>query len=94
MINWRDMTGRDTSVDEIEPGHFVWFADSDGVGYREAVTVEPWTADRKTQFYNWDLAHDWVRVTYADGHIHDHIRYGGHDVWESGDRPLVGEVAL
>lgn len=81
---------RDVSVDEIKPGHFVWFADTDGTGYREAVAVKPWAAPQGT--LNHDLARDWVTVTYADGYVCDHIRYGGHDVWESGDRPMVGQV--
>jgi hypothetical protein len=81
----------DVSVDEIQPGHFVWFADGDGTGYREAVAVQPWTAEPGT--FNYDLAREWVTVTYADGYVRDHVRYGTHDVWESGDRPLVGEAA-
>ena len=81
---------RDVSVDEIKPGHFVWFADKSGEGYREAVAVEPWTAAKGS--FNADFAVDWVTVTYTDGHLHDHIRYGGHDVWESGDRPMIGEA--
>lgn len=83
--------GSDRSVPEIKPGHFVWFADETGTGYREAVTVEPWTADPVKHRYNYDLAREWVSVTYTDGHVHQHVRYRGHDVWESGDRPMVGE---
>jgi prepilin-type processing-associated H-X9-DG protein len=79
------------SVDEIKPGHFVWFADMTGLGYREAVCVDPFTAHPDS--FNAALARDWVTVTYADGHVHEHVRYGGHDVWESGDRLLVGEVS-
>jgi hypothetical protein len=77
---------RDTSVDEIKPGHFVWFSDEGA--YREAVEVHHWSAKPGT--FERDLAWHWVTVTYADGHVHEHIRHGGHDVWESGDRPMVG----
>jgi hypothetical protein len=78
-------------VSEIKPGHFVWFAPTvDEYGFREAVTVEPWIANPNT--FNYDLARDWVTVVYADGHVHDHIRYGGHEVWLFGDRPMFEEA--
>lgn len=77
-------------VRELRPGHFVWFA-KDGVeGFREVSTLEPWTADRIKDAYNWDLARDWVMVTYTDGFEEDRPRYGTHEIWKSGARPMVG----
>jgi hypothetical protein len=79
-------------VDEIKPGLFVWFAPSaNQFGFREAWHVEPWTADPVKHAFNYDLAREWVTVTYTDGHVHDHVRYGTHEVWLSGDRPMIGE---
>jgi hypothetical protein len=85
------MTTDETEADivrEIKPGMFVWFADDSGEGFREATKVTPWTAG--PYGYERDLAEEWVTVTYTDGHIASRPRYGTHEIWKSGPRPVVG----
>jgi hypothetical protein len=71
---------------ELKPGHWAWFAGPSGEGFREVTTVESWIADWGT--FEYDLAHEWVTVTHADGHVEHRPRYGTHEVWLSGDRPV------
>lgn len=74
-------------VPELKPGMHVWFA-ADGVeGFREVATLHNWQP--KPYTYNWDLARDWVTVTYTDGHTEDRPRFGSHEIWQSGPRPAV-----
>lgn len=75
-------------VRELRPGMYVWFADDTGEGFREAKLVFPWQAEPYT--WNYGLATDWVTVTYTDGHVEDRVRYGTHEIWKSGPRPMVG----
>lgn len=75
-------------VRELRPGMYAWFADDTGEGYREVKAVLPRKAEPRT--WNYDLASDWVTVTYTDGHSEDRVRYGTHEIWLSGPRPMVG----
>lgn len=75
-------------VPELRVGMFAWFADDTAEGFREVKAVLPWKAEPGT--FNYDLARDWVTVTYTDGHSEDRVRYGTHEIWKSGPRPMVG----
>lgn len=75
-------------VPEIKPGMWVWFSDTNEEGFREARTVEPWTPEPHT--FNYDLAREWVTITYTDGHVEDRPRHGTHEIWKSGPRPEAG----
>lgn len=69
-------------VRELRPGMFAWFA-KDGVeGFRKVAKTVPWKPEYGTR--------DWVTVTYADGFVEDRVRFGTHEIWKSGPRPMVG----
>lgn len=72
-------------VREITPGMWVWFSSADGEGFRLAKHVQAWFPEYNT--FEYDLAREWVTVTYADGHVEHRPRYCTHEVWLSGDRP-------
>ncbi len=74
-------------VPEIKPSMWVWFADDSGEGFREAAVVTPWSPEPHT--FNYDLAREWVTITYTDGHAEDRPRYSTHEIWKSGPRPEV-----
>lgn len=74
-------------VREVRAGMHVWFSSAAEEGFREATDVQAWTASPGT--FNYDLAREWVTITYTDGHVEDRPRYGTHEIWASGPPRVV-----
>ncbi len=74
-------------VGELKPGMWVWFADDNGEGFRKAWTIFAWHPAPCSAQY--DLAREWVTITFVDGHFQDRPRYGTHEIWKSGPCPQV-----